>query len=82
MNDSTTARPIHEIAQEIKKDWGSKVNYAAKPYLEAMFGLNNVTDSYGVDSAKSIISYFLCNAGTYRGEVAKRVKIELNKLIK
>jgi hypothetical protein len=29
-----SARPLFEIASEIKKDW-VKPNYAAKPYLDA-----------------------------------------------
>lgn len=76
-----TNRPLYQIAAEIRKDWGTKVNYAAKPYLEAMECLKNVTDNYGQDSAKSIVCYFLSNAGTWKGEVAKRVKTELKKMV-
>jgi len=61
---------------------GRKVNYAAKPYLQAMYGLNSISDNYGCDSAKSIIAYFLCNASSWRGETAKRIKKELNAMIK
>jgi hypothetical protein len=43
--------------------------------------LDKPTDSYGMDSAKSIVTYFLANASTYRGETAKRVKLELKKLV-
>lgn len=75
-------RPINVIAQEIKNDWGAKVYFGAKPYLSAMFGLDNVNDSYGLDSAKSVIIYFLANASTWRGETAKRIKKELNQMIK
>ncbi len=75
------ARPIFEIAKEISKDW-EKVNFGAKPYLNAMTCLVNITDKYGEDSAKSVIAYFLANAGTWRGETAKRVKVELNKMLK
>ena len=39
------ARPIKQIALEINFDW-EKVNYAAKPYLEAMFDLNDINDNY------------------------------------
>lgn len=74
-------RPIYTIAQEIRKTW-PKVNYAAKPYLDAMSSLNTVNDSYGYDSAKSIILYFLGNASSYRGEDAKRIKSELKAMIK
>jgi len=75
------ARPIFEIAKEIRKDW-EKVNFGAKPYLDAMTSLVNITDKYYEDSAKSVIAYFLANAGTWRGETAKRVKVELNKMLK
>jgi len=78
---SKTHRPLHEIAAEIKADW-KNVNYAAKPYVEAMATLDQITDKYYLDSADSVVRYFLCNAGTWRGEVAKRVKAELNKIIK
>jgi len=74
-------RPLYEIAREINKDWGAKLNYAAKPYLNAMYSLDKVTDSYGSDSGHSIVCYFLSNAGTWRGEVAKRVKAELKSMV-
>ena len=76
------ARPLNVIASEISKDWGNKVNFGAVPYLGAMRSLNSVNDPYGQDSGKSIVAYFLCNAGTWRGEVARRVKKELNAMIK
>jgi hypothetical protein len=75
-------RSIETIANEIRRDWGVKTNYAARPYLQAMYGLNSISDNYGCDSAKSIIAYFLSNASTWKGETAKRVKAELNKMIK
>lgn len=75
-------RSLSTIAAEIRRDWGSKVNFAAKPYLSAMSGLNSITDSYGYDSAKSIVLYFLSNAGAWRGETAKRIKAELKALAK
>lgn len=76
-----SARPLYQIANEIKKDW-VKPNYAAKPYLDAMQSLESVNDSYGWDSAKSVVLYFLCNAGTWKGETAKRIKAELKTLTK
>jgi len=78
---TTTTRPLYEIAKEIKTDW-TKVNYGAAPYLQAMASLNSINDNYYEDSAKSVVAYFLSNATTWRGETAKRVKLELNKLIK
>mgnify|MGYP001245837853 CR=1 FL=1 len=75
------SRPIHAIASEISSLW-KPVNYAAKPYLEAMHDLSLITDKYCLDSAKSIILYFLSNASTWRGEDAKRIKLELKALLK
>ena len=75
-------RPLSTIASEIREDWGPKVNYAAKPYLDAMWALTSITDNYGADSGKSIVAYFLSNASTWRGETAKRIKKELNTLLK
>ena len=82
MKANVTVRPISEIANEIRKDWGVKTNFAARPYLQAMYSLNSISDNYGCDSARSIVAYFLSNASTWRGETAKRVKAELNKMIK
>ena len=72
---------IYEIAETIGRDW-KNVNFAAKPYLEAMYTLENISDAYGMDSGKSIVSYFLSNAATYKGEIARLVKTELKKRIK
>ena len=75
------SRTLNEIAREINKDWGVKLNYAAKPYLMAMYSLNTVADNYGMDTGKSIVCYFLSNASTYRGETAKRIKAELKQMV-
>lgn len=84
MKKTTTkkVRPLCEIAREIRSDWGSKVYFGAKPYLSAMLSLNSVDDKYGLDSGDMIVRYFLSNASTWRGEVAKRVKAELKAMIK
>ncbi len=74
------SRPLHEIAREIRRDWGAKVNYAAKPYLEAMSCLDSIRDNYYDDSARSVVAYFLANASTWRGETAKRIKAELKAM--
>ena len=73
-------RPIYEIAHEIAMDWKNPY-YGAVPYLEAMMCIRSVTDMYGYDSAKSIINYFLGNAGSWRGETARRIKAELRKMV-
>ncbi len=73
--------PVYDIAAIVRRNW-KPVNYAAKPYLEAMESLVNVHDNFGADSGKSIVRYFLSNATSWRGPVAKAVKAELNKRIK
>jgi len=70
-------RPIKAVAADIAAAWGGKVNYAARPYLEAMHSLETVNDSYWNDSGVSIVAYFLANASTFRGEDARRLKAEL-----
>jgi hypothetical protein len=77
---SLAHRPIHEVAREIRRTWGAKVNYAARPYLDAMMDLEKITDDYGADDGKSIIVYFLGNASSFRGEDAKRLKAELKAI--
>lgn len=75
------ARSISTIAQEIKRTW-AKPNFAAVPYLDAMAQLETVDDSYYADSGRTIVSYFLANAGTFRGDDAKRIKAELKEMVK
>ena len=77
----TEARPVSKIAREIVAAW-HPVNYAAKPYLDAMLQLDSVSDNYGYDSARSVIRYFLCNAKSWRGDDARRIKAELNAMLK
>lgn len=73
-------RPLYEIAREIRRDW-AKVNYAAKPYLDAMSDLSSINDAFYSDSGRSVVLYFLSNASTWRGETAKRVKAELKAML-
>ena len=79
MNDN--ARPIYKIAGDINKHW-KKVNFAAKPYLRAMETLTDINEYYGLDSARSIVQYFLANATGWRGDDAKRIKEELRNMLK
>lgn len=74
-------RPIYEIADEIRREW-KNVYFGAVPYLDAMFSLETVNDDYGYDSGRSVVAYFLANAQTFRGEVARRVKAELKGMLK
>lgn len=75
----TNARPLKEIAKEIAADW-KKPHFGAVPYLDAMKTLDSINDNYFFDSGKSIVLYFLANAGTWKGENARRIKKELKQL--
>ncbi len=87
MTTKSTTRPLYEIAREIRQNWkksisGTDLNYAAKPYLEAMETLNSIDDRYIMDSGKSIVAYFLSNASSWRDDKAKAIKKELNSMLK
>tara|TARA_R110000868_G_scaffold288698_2_gene548978 strand:- start:789 stop:998 length:210 start_codon:yes stop_codon:yes gene_type:complete len=60
----------------------SNVWFGAVPYLDAMATLQGIDDSYGCDSARSIVNYFLANASTWRGPMAKMIKAELKAMVK
>jgi hypothetical protein len=77
---TTPNRPIKLIAKEIVANW-EKPDYRANPYLEAMLDLDTITDKYYLDDADDIIMRFLTNAGTWRGETARRIKLELNQML-
>ena len=74
-------RTLRDIAKEIRSDW-KKVYFGAVPYLEVMEILDGMDDSFHSDSADTIVRYFLANAGTWRGDVARRVKKELNSMLR
>lgn len=74
-------RSLREITTEIKKLWDPMSPYA-RPYFNAMLELESIEDRYMYDSGKSIVLYFLANAGGWRGEDAKRIKKELKEMCK
>ena len=73
--------PLYVIADEILGDW-KNVNYGAKPYLDAMMTLDSIDDMYYQDTARSVVAYFLSNASSWRGDIARKVKKELNDMLK
>lgn len=74
-------RTINQIASEIENSW-TNVNYAARPYLDAMHELTNINDNYMYDSGRSVVLYFLANASSWRGDKAKAIKAELKAMMK
>jgi hypothetical protein len=73
-------RPLRDIAAEIRADW-TRVYFGAEPYLDAMGALDKITDTYYFDRGDDVVIYFLANAGTWRGETARRVKAELKGML-
>ena len=80
MTTATAARPLSTIAREIRATW-PKVYFGAVPYLQAMAQLDTVNDKFYEDDARSIVTYFLANAGTWRGDDARRIKAELKAMV-
>jgi len=84
-------RPLNKIAAEILTEWrplmsNPKTRKAhhvfAKPYVEAMLDLREISDYYGIEQGEGIVLYFLNNVSTWRGDVARRIKAELNEHLK
>jgi hypothetical protein len=72
---------IRELALTIRNAW-PKPYFGAKPYIEAMLTLEKLSDMYFYDSGRDIVTYFLANAGTWRGGIAQMVKAELKRRLK
>jgi hypothetical protein len=77
---NATTRPLSTIAADINQAW-AKPYFGAVPYLEAMASLSSIEDRFYSDSARDIVGYFLANASTFRGDVAKQLKAELKGLL-
>jgi len=76
---------LSEIASLIYDDHrtqGRQVNYAAKPYLEAMTTLQHIDDNYFQDTGSSVVAYLLGNLTSWKGDVARAVKKELNRRLR
>jgi hypothetical protein len=76
-----TSRPLYVVAKDIRRDWVN-VNYAAKPYLDAMSRLQSIDDRFYFESGKSVVLHFLSNASSWRGPKAKEIKAELKAMLK
>jgi len=74
-------RTLREIAAEIYTDW-KRPYFGAVPYMKAMHQLESINDNYIADSGKTVVNYFLANAGTWRGDVARRIKKELKDMLR
>lgn len=81
MND-LTALPLCDLARLARVDMNGKPPFCCVPYLNAMLTLQSHNDTFGCDSGRSIVLYFLSNATTWRGETARRIKAELKRRVK
>jgi hypothetical protein len=79
-NPITVPNELNQIAILIRRQW-TGMYFGAVPYVEAMLCLKTIDDNFGQDSARSIVTYFLGNAKTWRGEIAKAVKSKLKELM-
>lgn len=70
--------PLPILVRMIRQDW-RKPYFGAVPYLDALEELSSLDDNYFCDSGRTIATYFLCNAQTWRGPVAASVKAELKR---
>ena len=89
---NTPQRPIATIAREIRDLWvkecgpaygqqGKKYYYAAQQ-LAAMMTLNVITDKFYEDDGYAVLGSFLSNVSMWKGEDARRLKKELNVILK
>lgn len=72
-------RKLYQIAADIRTNWRNVSPYA-EPYLDSMSELETINDNYYLDSARSVVLYFLSNASGFRGPDAKRIKAELKEM--
>lgn len=75
---------LRELANVIWVDWRERspkggIYFGAEPYITAMMALDSVDDAYGADDGHTLVAYFLSNATTWRGPVARVVKRELKR---
>jgi len=76
---------IAGLASMAQADWskrGKGVNFAAVPYLSAMHSMESIDSTYGYDSGRGTVLYFLANASSWRGDTAKAIKAELRRRLK
>ena len=81
MKNQIETLDLSQIAQVVRGHW-SNIYFGAVPYLNAMATLQTLDDKYGHDTGRSIVIYFLSNARTWKGDVARAVKAELNFRLK
>ena len=85
-------RPLNQIAAEVMTNWidmqRGKTNsppnfmFHARPYLDALFDMEDISQPYGLEEGVFVVLYFLNNVQPWRGDVARQIKAELNEQVK
>lgn len=73
-------RELATVARDIRANW-ARPYFGAVPYIDAMATMATVRDNFGLDDGPGIVRYFLANAGTWRGDDARRIKAELKNML-
>ena len=88
------SRTVSQVAKEIAVEFlailgavkpGHNVPFYiihSRPYLKEMLSMDKVTDPVGLEDGEMVILYFLNNAHNWRGPQARRLKAELNSMLK
>lgn len=70
--------PLPTLVRMIRQDW-RRPYFGAVPYIDALSELNSLDDIFYCDDGRTLATYFLANAQTWRGPVAASVKAELRR---
>lgn len=79
--ESLKTMTISDIARVVNKHW-PKPYFGAVPYIQSMTACETLDSRFIAEDGKTQVLYFLSNATTWRGEVARLVKAELNRRLK
>lgn len=72
---------IHNEIINMHRMAGKKIPAAAKPYVDAMGELGDISENYGADSGKSVVAYAISNLKFF-GARGKSIKAELTSRLK
>jgi len=76
-------RKLSEIAVDVRANWPSITNHAAKSDLVEMASMGFVTEPYYLDrTGHGVVGSFLDNSRGWQGPVARRIKAELRAMCK
>jgi hypothetical protein len=59
-----------------------RINGAAAPFVEGLGEVRTARDRWYAQTGADAIRGFLMNAQTWRGEVARRIKLELKAILR